>query len=114
LKKETGFSHGEITDLYRQFRVDSKDLYMTVEQLNELYKGVFPHGHPEKFAERVFSTFDKRGKGKVDFHGFLNILSIQLKGNVKTKYEWVFEVIDYKKTGNASRDDIFQVITVSS
>ncbi|ELU01285.1 hypothetical protein CAPTEDRAFT_99384 [Capitella teleta] len=114
LKKETGFTNGEISDLYRQFRMDNKDLYMTVNQINDMYKGVFPHGNPEQFGERVFATFDKRSKGKVDFHEFLSILSIQLKGNVKSKYEWVFDVIDFKKTGNARRDDVLHVITVSS
>lgn len=114
LRKETGFSSGEISDLYRQFREDSKDLYMTAEKISDMYRAVFPHGDPERFGAKVFATFDKSGAGKVDFHEFIHVLGIQLKGTVRTKYEWVYDVFDSKKKGQIGSSEVRDVVMVSA
>lgn len=113
LKTETKFSEGEISDLYRQFRLDAKALTMNSAHFTEMYRSVYPHGQPENLAERVFATFDQRKDGKVDFHEFLSALNVQLKGTIKMKYEWVFDVIDHKTRGNVEGENIREVIKVS-
>lgn len=113
LEVMTSFSYAEINDLYRQFRHDCPDLKMTAEQFRHLYGTTFPNGHPDKFAELVFQSFDKEKQGHIDFRQFLTTLSAQLKGSFETKLEWLFDLYDSKHLGYITKDNLLEMITVN-
>ncbi|ELT98451.1 hypothetical protein CAPTEDRAFT_225273 [Capitella teleta] len=110
LRKETQFSVGEISDMYRQYRMDTSDLTMTPQYFIDMYAPVYSHGHPEN--QRIFSTFDKKKDGHVNFHEFLTAPDIHFKGTVEMKQGLVCDVIDHRQKGAVDIDAIKEVIEV--
>lgn len=116
LKNTTAFDHVEISDLYRQFRHDcgpDGGLTMTADDFKKMYREVFPHGDPDKFAEHVFRTYDREHKGEINFREFMTSLSVQLKGNLQDKLEWAFNLYDASGTGYITRNDTMELVKVS-
>jgi len=111
LEGMTAFTYAEINDLYRQFRNDCPDLKMTADQFKKLYRETFPDGNPEKFAQLVFGSFDKKDKGFIDFRQFLTTLSAQLKGSFDEKLEWLFSLYDTDHSGYITRANLLEMIT---
>lgn len=112
LEEMTSFSYAEINDLYRQFRRDCPDQKMSKHQFRELYRGTFPDGDPDKFADLVFKSFDREGRGWIDFRQFLTTLSAQLKGNFEKKLDWLFGLYDTDHVDYITKDALLEMITV--
>jgi len=112
IKSHTGFSHAEICDLYRQFRIDSKGKggTMTESDFKNMYREVFPTGDPDKFAHNIFKTYDKGGLGSINFRQFITHLSVQLKGSYQQKLEWAFDVYDIENTGYITKEELADMI----
>jgi len=113
LEQMTSFTYAEINDLYRQFRHDCPNKRMTNVQFRELYRGTFPNGDPDKFADLVFGTFDREGQGSIDFQQFLTTLSAQLRGNFEEKLSWLFGLYDTDKLDYITKEALVKMITVS-
>ncbi|CAD5115340.1 DgyrCDS4322 [Dimorphilus gyrociliatus] len=114
LEQQTQFTREEIGDLYRQFLHDCKDkskMHMTVDEFKKMYSEIFPNGDAEKFAEHVFRTFDQSGKGHINFRQFMLTLNIQLKGSLKQKLLWLFDMYDIHRTQYITKDEVKQMIT---
>jgi Ca2+-binding EF-hand superfamily protein len=111
LEVMTSFSYAEINDLYRQFRHDCPDLKMSKIQFRELYRGTFPNGDPDKFADLVFKSFDREDRGYIDFRQFLTTLSAQLKGNFEKKLDWLFGLYDTEHVDYITKEALLEMIT---
>jgi len=111
LEGTTAFTYAEINDLYRQFRSDCPDMKMKVDQFRKLYRETFPNGNPDKFANLVFGSFDRDGKGSINFKQFLTTLNSQLKGTFDEKLEWLFSLYDTDHSGYITRTNLLEMIT---
>ena len=114
LEKTTEFTHAEICDLYRQFKTDSESgLQMGEEEFKKIYREVFPKGDADRFAIHVFRTFDKEGKGSINFREFMSTLNVQLKGTLQEKLEWAFSLYDVHNNGYITKEETLEMIRVS-
>ena len=77
-----------------------------------LLSQVFPAGDAHAFAANIFKTFDVEGTGRINFRQFISVLSIQLKGSLGEKLEWVFDVYDIEKNGYVSKEEVLEMVRV--
>lgn len=118
LTESTNFTPGELNDLYRQYRYDciqqghGRKLTMKLDEFKAMYQEMFPDGDADKFAEHVFRTYDKSGRGIIDFKEFITNLNIQLKGSYEEKLNWLFDLYDVEKTNYISRDEALEIVQV--
>ena len=85
---------------------------MHVDDFKTLYRDHFPKGDPDKFAEHVFSVFDKDSDGEINFKDFITTLSVQLKGTTVDKLGWAFDLYDTHHHGYISEGELKDMIQV--
>ncbi|XP_052787825.1 neuronal calcium sensor 1-like isoform X1 [Mya arenaria] len=110
LKNSTHFSEVEIQQWYKGFMKDCPDGKLTLEGFTKIYKQFFPFGDPSRFATFVFNVFDKNKDGYIEFHEFLQALSVTSRGNVEEKLQWAFRLYDLDSDGFITRDELRDIV----
>ena len=58
LMANTGLSRQQLLDWHRKFLTDYRDGFIDKKEFTTLYKQLYSHGNPAKFAEFAFKAFD--------------------------------------------------------
>eukprot|EP01125_Pyxidicula_operculata_P014082 TRINITY_DN466_c6_g1_i1.p1 TRINITY_DN466_c6_g1~~TRINITY_DN466_c6_g1_i1.p1 ORF type:complete len:1521 (-),score=405.16 TRINITY_DN466_c6_g1_i1:30-4592(-) len=65
---------------------------------------------PKQMAERIFTSFDSSGSGKLAYKDFICGMVIFLKGTVEEKSQLLAKIFDMKGKGNVSREDMTLIL----
>lgn len=114
LSKQTEFSEEEIRQWYKDFVHDFPKGYVKLDEFERMYEGFFPNGDASKFARHVFHAFDVDGDGHIDFREFVCGLNATLRGSIEQKLQWAFRVYDIHEDGYISKEEMKDIISVSS
>ena len=111
---ETRFSVESIKFLYRIFKQECPTGVATAETFNNIYEKIFPLGDCSKYAQLIFTSFDKRRRGWIYFEEFMETMSILCRGDVDERIDWCFQFYDVNGDGVISRDDAMKVSLLCS
>ncbi|XP_075242651.1 neuronal calcium sensor 1-like isoform X2 [Convolutriloba macropyga] len=110
LSKVTLFERHEIKDIYRRFKQECPNGYLTEETFRRVFQQFFPVGDTNQYAHFVFNTFERDQYGNVLFQEFLQTMSVILKGDTEQKLEWIFKLYDIDRDQVLSRQDLKLVV----
>jgi Ca2+-binding EF-hand superfamily protein len=85
LMSNSEMSREEVIAWHEQFEKAFPCGYISKEQFKDMYKRLFVHGRPEKFAEFAFNAFDQDHNGKITLKEF--IISTGFMAKLGAKYE---------------------------
>ncbi|XP_063721887.1 neuronal calcium sensor 1-like isoform X2 [Symsagittifera roscoffensis] len=106
LTRNTLFERHEIKDIYRRFKQECPNGYLTEETFRRVFQQFFPVGDTNQYAHFVFNTFERDPYGNVLFQEFLQTMSVILKGSTEDKLEWIFKLYDIDRDEVLSRQDL--------
>ena len=118
ITEETNFTENEARDLYRLFREMALQGGRSGHRLNasdilRIFANSFPGMDCEPFASLVYAYYDKDCSGDIDFREFLGGLNDQLKPDLDNKAFYVFSLMDKKRMGSITYENILEVVAVS-
>ncbi|GMT36008.1 hypothetical protein PFISCL1PPCAC_27305 [Pristionchus fissidentatus] len=109
LCKQTKFSRKEIQIIYRTFKQCCPNGTIALEQFQEIYSQLFPHGATTKYAEYVFRTFDSDCDRIISFEEFVTGLSVISRGSTDEKLNWIFTLYDIEKRGAIGPSELMKI-----
>ena len=65
-----------------------------------------PYGKKGLLGERLFSQFDVKGNGFIDFDEFISGLSVCCRGTVDEKIHFMFNMYDVGQEGSVTRQEL--------
>lgn len=110
LRKSTEFTEDELQKWYNAFKEKCPKGKMSKTKFSELYCKAFKTGDASIFAGHVFRTFDKNNDGTIDFHEFIQGLSIIMRGGKEMKLRWAFEMYDFDGSGEVCRKEMLEIV----
>jgi len=113
LRNETLFTESEIKEFHRDFLKHHPSGKMTEEDLQKLYKKVFPTGDPKMLVNQIFRIYDTDKNGFIDFREFLCVLSVIANGPSQAKLKLAFELYDQDGSGFISREEYESILMAS-
>lgn len=106
------FSHFPAKDIHEwsiSFKKHFPRGYITVTDLETMFKRLFPFGSPKRFSQRLFQTINISQSNQVDFHEFLIAFSILIKGSNFEKLRWMFRFYDEDNDGVISKKEMITI-----
>ncbi|XP_071370324.1 A-type potassium channel modulatory protein KCNIP1 isoform X2 [Centroberyx affinis] len=123
LQAQTNFSKRELQVLYRGFKNHPPTLSLSFLSLQECPSGVvneetfkqiysqfFPHGDASTYAHYLFNAFDTAHNGSIKFEDFVTALSILLRGSVREKLQWTFNLYDINRDGYINKEEMTDIV----
>ncbi|KAJ8246907.1 hypothetical protein GJAV_G00256670 [Gymnothorax javanicus] len=110
LEAQTNFSKRELQALYRGFKNECPSGAVNEDTFKQIYSKFFPHGDASTYAHYLFNAFDSTQTGSIKFEDFAMALSILLRGSVREKLEWTFNLYDINKDGHISKEEMTNIV----
>ncbi|KAI0983370.1 hypothetical protein GJ496_000236 [Pomphorhynchus laevis] len=111
LMTNTKYTEHEILLWHKGFLNDCPNGKLNKRKFVQLYCQICPGGHPEKFAEFAFNTFDTDRSGIIDFTEFLLAIAVNRSGTSKEKIEMAFDMYDVDGNGYIDSKELTKIIT---
>jgi len=99
-----------VHEIYNEFRRECPNGRLNKEQFSKFYKAFHPNGHPQKYCDHVFKTYDKDASGTVDFYQFVRALNITSQQDPTTKLEFAFAFYDKDYDGKINSTEMSNLI----
>ncbi|KAJ8405241.1 hypothetical protein AAFF_G00322320 [Aldrovandia affinis] len=110
LEAQTNFTKRELQALYRGFKNECPSGAVNEETFKQIYSKFFPHGDASTYAHYLFNTFDSTQNGSIKFEDFVMALSTLLRGSIREKLEWTFNLYDINKDGCISKEEMTNIV----
>jgi len=110
LQSLTKFSKQELKMLYRNFKNECPNGTINEETLKHIYGQFFPDGDSDTYAHLVYKSFDRGNLGYINFERFAIGLSRLLRGTLKDRLRWTFELYDAKGMGYITKEDVAAIV----
>uniref|UniRef100_A0A8C4P3W4 Calsenilin-like n=1 Tax=Dromaius novaehollandiae TaxID=8790 RepID=A0A8C4P3W4_DRONO len=110
LQAQTKFTKKELQSLYRGFKTECPSGLVDEETFKLIYSQFFPQGDATTYAQFLFKAFDVDGNGAICFQDFVVGLSVLLRGTVREKLRWAFNLYDINKDGCITREEMLQIM----
>nr|XP_006631764.1 PREDICTED: Kv channel-interacting protein 1-like [Lepisosteus oculatus] len=129
LESQTNFTRRELQVLYRGFKnvpplslcllsVSPSSLTVSVSaSLQSLCSPLcvsclylLPHSLPLTYAHYLFNAFDSAHNGSIKFEDFVMALSILLRGSVREKLQWTFNLYDINRDGYINKEEMTDIV----
>ncbi|NXW94219.1 CSEN protein, partial [Alopecoenas beccarii] len=110
LLARTKFTKAELQALYRGFKSECPSGLVDEETFTGIYSRFFPQGDASAYAHFLFDAFDVDRDGALCFQDFAVGLSVLLRGTVRQRLEWAFNLYDLNKDGRVTKEEMLQVI----
>ncbi|XP_035263435.1 Kv channel-interacting protein 1-like isoform X1 [Anguilla anguilla] len=110
LEAQTNFTKRELKGLYRGFKNECPSGAVNEETFKQIYAQFFPHGDASTYAHYLFNAFDSTQNGSIKFEDFVTALSVLLRGSVREKLEWTFNLYDINKDGHINKEEMTHIV----
>lgn len=104
------FPQKDIQEWSASFKDEFPSGYITLKDLEAMFKRFFPFGSPSNFSRRLFETINISQTAAIDFHELLIAYSILVKGSPHEKLRWIFRFYDTDNDGFISREEMTMVV----
>jgi Ca2+-binding EF-hand superfamily protein len=61
-------------------------------------------------GERLFTVFDRKQSGEIDYEGFMRGLALCMKGNLDEKYQLIFEMHKLRNDEGLSKEELLTML----
>ncbi|KAJ8015346.1 hypothetical protein DPEC_G00025160 [Dallia pectoralis] len=110
MEAHTNFSKRELQVLYRGFKNECPSGVVSEDTFKQIYAQFFPHGDASTYAHYLFNAFDSTHSGSIKFEDFVTALSILLRGSVREKLQWTFNLYDINKDGYINKEEMTDIV----
>lgn len=110
MEAQTNFTKRELQVLYRGFKNECPSGVVNEDTFKQIYAQFFPQGDASMYAHYLFNAFDSAHNGSVKFEDFVMALSILLRGSVREKLSWTFNLYDINKDGYINKEEMTDII----
>ncbi|NXS48046.1 CSEN protein, partial [Balaeniceps rex] len=110
LLAQTKFTKKELQSLYRGFKNECPSGLVDEETFKLIYSQFFPQGDASTYAHFLFDAFDADRNGALCFQDFAVGLSVLLRGTVRQKLEWAFNLYDINKDGCITKEEMLEIM----
>uniref|UniRef100_A0A8C4SZ72 Kv channel interacting protein 1 b n=1 Tax=Erpetoichthys calabaricus TaxID=27687 RepID=A0A8C4SZ72_ERPCA len=110
LEAQTKFTKRELQILYRGFKNECPSGLVNEDTFKQIYAQFFPHGDASTYAHYLFNAFDSGQNGSVKFEDFVMALSILLRGSIREKLRWTFNLYDLNKDGYINKEEMTDIV----
>uniref|UniRef100_A0A8C7KU95 EF-hand domain-containing protein n=1 Tax=Oncorhynchus kisutch TaxID=8019 RepID=A0A8C7KU95_ONCKI len=111
LEAQTNFSKQELQVLYRGFKNECPSGVVNEDTFKQIYAQFFPHGDASTYAHYLFNAFDSAHSGSIKFEGFIMALSTLLRGSVREKLTWTFNLYDINRDGYINKEEMTDIVS---
>ncbi|XP_042879211.1 Kv channel-interacting protein 1-like [Penaeus japonicus] len=111
LARTTKFSKKELQLIYRGFKAECPNGFVSEETFKGIYSQFFPQGDATAYAHFVFNAFDVEQQGSISFEEFVTILSELSRGSVAEKLRWAFNLYDINGDGCITKEELQDIVT---
>ncbi|XP_041122735.1 Kv channel-interacting protein 1 isoform X2 [Polyodon spathula] len=110
MEAQTNFTKRELQVLYRGFKNECPSGVVSEDTFKQIYAQFFPQGDASMYAHYLFNAFDSAHNGSVKFEDFVTALSILLRGSVREKLSWTFNLYDINKDGYINKEEMTDIV----
>ncbi|KAK1159331.1 Kv channel-interacting protein 1 isoform X1 [Acipenser oxyrinchus oxyrinchus] len=110
MEAQTNFTKRELQVLYRGFKNECPSGVVNEDTFKQIYAQFFPQGDASMYAHYLFNAFDSAHNGSVKFEDFVMALSILLRGSVREKLSWTFNLYDINKDGYINKEEMTDIV----
>ncbi|XP_047498484.1 Kv channel-interacting protein 1-like [Penaeus chinensis] len=111
LARTTKFSKKDLQLIYRGFKAECPNGFVSEETFKGIYSQFFPQGDATAYAHYVFNAFDVEQQGSISFEEFVTILSELSRGSVTEKLRWAFNLYDINGDGYITKEEMLDIVT---
>ena len=83
---------------------------MSREQLESLFKKVFPVGDSMAFCDHIFRIFDDDKNGTIEFKEFIMAIAVTQLHSERDKLSWAFRLYDIDASGTINVTEMQNII----
>ncbi|EQB61880.1 neuronal calcium sensor 1 [Vairimorpha apis BRL 01] len=103
------FPSKDVQDWAISFKKQFPCGYITLTNLEQVFKRLFPFGSCKKFVKRLFYTINISQSNQIEFHELLIAFSILKAGSSFEKLRWIFRFYDEDSDGVVSKAEMIEI-----